>query len=81
MSEHQTDGAFDEQRPNMIVQPKIKRTYYTVDVPRDFSDDADERFDVAVNEARERAATYVLPCRWRLVWDRGDAVRVCREHR
>lgn len=58
-----------------------KTTYYTAWVPRDYSENPEERAEVAINEARENMRTYVIPAQWRIVWDRGDYVRVARDSR
>jgi hypothetical protein len=56
---------------------KLVYDYYDVDLPSDCCDES-ERFDLAVNQAREMARLYVMPCEWRLVSDDGESVRVCR---
>ena len=63
------------------MKPKIVRNYYTVDVPQDCEEDPERRFDLAILEARDRARLCKLPCNWRLVWDSGDSIRICREAR
>lgn len=61
--------------------PNIVRNYYTCNIPADAEDDPDRRFELAILDAQERARIYRIPCNWRLVWDRGDYVRIVREAR
>ena len=53
--------------------------YYKVDVPSDFSEDADERGQTAIMEAEERARIWVRPCRWDVLEDDGRTVVVRRK--
>jgi hypothetical protein len=53
--------------------------YYAVNIPSDCTEDPEERADLAINEARERAALYVIPCEWRIMSDDGENVRVVRK--
>lgn len=53
--------------------------YYVIDVPSDIALSPDERFDLAILQAREQARLYVMPCNWRLISDNGEQVKVCRE--
>ena len=52
--------------------------YYDVEVPPDLSQDKEERADIAINQARERARLYITPCSWWATHDDGNTVRVCR---
>ena len=52
--------------------------YYDVDIPDDCEEDADRRFLLAVNQARDAARIYAIPCLWYLVFLDGNVVRVCR---
>lgn len=56
-----------------------KYDYYNVEIPSDCTEDEEERFDLAIMEAKERARLWVMPCNWRLVSDNGEVVRVVRE--
>lgn len=68
---------------------KYRYDYYTIDVPREAfespdmsEEETDERqADCAINEAREKARLYVIPCEWRIISQVGDTVRVCRVRR
>jgi hypothetical protein len=53
--------------------------YYVVNIPSDCTEDPEERADLAINEARERAVLYVIPCEWRIMSDDGENVRVVRK--
>lgn len=61
---------------------KFRYDYYTVDVPTDLGT-MSERADVAINEARETARLWVVPCEWEVIdispFD--SAVRVRRRRR
>ena len=59
----------------------LRYHYYTIEVPSDCETDPELRFDLAVNEARERANLYIMPCEWRLIRDNGEDVRICRVSR
>ena len=61
------------------MKQKIKRNYYTVEVPSDCESNPEKRFDLAILEARERASLYVIPCQWRKIWDDGENIRIVRE--
>jgi hypothetical protein len=64
---------------------RFVRNYYTVNVPGDAFGTLEEVTDYAINEARERAKLYCIPCEWtaRVVsGELGDfeiEVRVCRK--
>lgn len=61
-------------------QPMAYRyDYYTVEIPSDAEEDPEERFDMAIVAARDRARLYVIPCDWRLVRDDGETITVCRK--
>ena len=68
----------------MTVHAKLKYDYYEVVLPGDLFDTMDEFRDYAVNEARERAKIYALPCSWRTKLISGEIgdweikFRVCR---
>ena len=49
---------------------------YLVEIPEDIEEP--ERGDLAINEARERARLYVLPCNWLILNDDGLTVTVGR---
>jgi len=79
---------YDEYEPVYVpdkedkVEDGRRYCYVNVDVPEDFSGEyVDDRFDVAVNEAREMFPDYVSPCYWELVSDIGGTVRVRRVSR
>jgi len=38
--------------------------YYIIDVPGDCANTIEELGDIAINEARERAKLYCIPCDW-----------------
>lgn len=42
----------------------MKRNYYLVSIPRDFTEDVREACEQAIAEARERARKYFMPCNW-----------------
>jgi hypothetical protein len=67
-------------RQRMESARKTKRNYYTVNIPSDCTTDVDERFSLAIIEAKERARLYVIPANWRLISDDGENVRIVREH-
>ena len=62
----------------------LTRDYYTIDIPGDAYDNMDDVDNAAINEARERAKLYVIPCGWHIVRRTGELgdwnikVRVCR---
>jgi hypothetical protein len=64
------EGSYDLER----------RDYFVADVPRDWSEDPDERLDQAIREAQGENGldTWVVPCLWQLVEDVGDAVLIVR---
>jgi uncharacterized protein GlcG (DUF336 family) len=53
--------------------------YYHIDVPSDYSEDPEERAETAINEARERARLYCIPCTWTIIDDDGETVLVRRK--
>ena len=53
--------------------------YYDVDIPSDYSEDTEERAQQAFIQAEELTRLYCLPCRWSVVSDDGETVRVCRK--
>ncbi len=57
----------------------MKRRYYTANIPSDAYDNEEAAFDAAVLEIKDRMKLFFLPATWRLVWIRGDLVRVCLE--
>ena len=59
--------------------PQYAYDYYLVEVPSDYSEDPEERENAAINEAKERARLWVVPCEWFVVWDTGELVKVCRK--
>jgi len=58
--------------------PKCHRDYYAVEIPSDCSTDPDERLDLAIIEARERARIYAVPCAWYRVKDDGETIKIAR---
>mgnify|MGYP001589012867 FL=1 len=60
---------------------RIKRNYYTIEVPSDCETDPDTRFELAYMQAEECTRRYFMPCNWRLISDDGENVRLVREHR
>lgn len=65
------------------ARPAIPRTvydYYAVDLGGLIADEED-RANIAMMEARERARLYVMPCEWQILSDDGDMVRVRRKRR
>lgn len=58
----------------------VVHDYYEIDIPADFTD-PQERFDLAVSEARERTRIYAMPCNWVLLSDDGHTVKVRRDRR
>ena len=42
----------------------LRYDYYIIDVPVDCADTLDALADIAINEARERAKLYCIPCDW-----------------
>jgi hypothetical protein len=43
---------------------KLVRDYYQVSVPGNCAESLEELGDIAIQEARERAKLYVVPCNW-----------------
>lgn len=52
--------------------------YYVVDVPSELTEDPDNRFDFAVEQAREDDPMYFMPCEWDPLSDDGDKVSLVR---
>ena len=61
------------------MKRKYAYDYYEVEVPSDYSEHPQERFDTAVIEARENARFFSSPCEWRLIRDDGEIVKLCRK--
>lgn len=57
----------------------MKRRYYTANIPSDAYETKEAAFDAAVLDIKDRMKLFFLPATWRLVWIRGDLVRVCLE--
>lgn len=57
----------------------MKRRYYTANIPSDSYETEEAAFDAAVLDIKDRMKLFFLPATWRLVWIRGDLVRVCLE--
>jgi hypothetical protein len=53
--------------------------YRTIEIPQDLSTDSEERGQLAFLNAEETMHDFVLPATWRVVWDKGEHVRVVRE--
>jgi hypothetical protein len=58
---------------------KIIRDYYQIQLD-DFGlqDDPEERAQIAILEAQERARIYAVPCEWQVIDDDGYTVTVVR---
>ncbi len=57
----------------------MKKRYYTAIIPADVYDTAEDGFNMAVLDIKERMRMYYMICNWYLVWIKGDKIRVCRE--
>ena len=57
-----------------------KRTYeyYSVNVPSDCTDDAQERATIAFAQAEQMTRLYCVPCEWTILKDDGETVLVRR---
>lgn len=55
--------------------------YYNIEIPPDCSSDPEERFNLAILQAKEQAKLFIVPCDWTKVRDDGNIVRVCRKSR
>lgn len=44
--------------------PRTISDYYTVSIPGDASDSLEDIASMAIDEARERARLYAIPCEW-----------------
>lgn len=55
---------------------KHKRMYNVVYVPQEAIQDPAERFESAY--LNNTFSYWVVPASWRVVWDRGDYVKLCR---
>jgi len=53
--------------------------YYSIDIPSDVTEDRRERADMAIDQAREQAKLYVIPCSWEVRADDGNTVQVRRK--
>jgi hypothetical protein len=64
---------------SMRSKQKLKRRYYTVNVPQDCETDMEKRFDIAYLTIQDNPRIpYIIPCNWQLVWDKGEFIRICR---
>jgi hypothetical protein len=63
------------------MKTKLVRNYYTVLIEAEAETDLERRFELAILEAKERARIFRIPCQWRLVWTKGDLIRIVREAR
>ena len=67
-----------------VLTKRLKYDYYTVILPGDLFESMEEFKDYAINEAREKAKLYVIPCSWRVKLISGEIgdweikFRVCR---
>lgn len=63
------------------------RNYYRVTLPGDLYDNIESLSDYAINEARERARLFCIPCNWTSthvsgqIGDHAIVFRVCRTRR
>ena len=62
----------------------MKKNYYTVNIPLDFTNKEKEACSQAIEEAKERTRVYFMPCEWtaKCIRKTGSdyVIRVCRRH-
>jgi hypothetical protein len=61
---------------------KLRRRYYTVNIPQDCESETEKRFDLAYLSCMDNPKIpYIIPAQWHMVWDEGDYIRICRTSR
>jgi len=51
---------------------KLVYDYYRITVPGDCAESIEDLADIAINEAREQAALYCIPCDWQATHVSGE---------
>ena len=57
---------------------RFRYHYYNIKIPPEESVDKEERAIMAINDARDIARLYIMPCSWKVLRDDGNTVKVCR---
>jgi hypothetical protein len=57
----------------------MKRRYYTADIPADAYETEDDGFNLAILNVKERMRIYYMVANWRLIWIKGDEIRICMD--